>query len=136
MLAKPSPLLTRLLDRLEKIPVIDCHEHLAGPYVGLDQYKEPIAFLSLMYMINDLWSAGANPREIELIQNPEATTAEKWPVFNRLWSATQHTAYARVTKLVLEREYGIKELDRPAGMPPLIYAFWKRPILKPLFPIV
>ena len=114
MLAKPSPLLTRLWDRLEKMPVIDCHEHLAGPYAGLDQYKEPIAFLSLMYMINDLWSAGASPREIELIQDPEATTAEKWPVFNRLWSATQHTAYARVTKLVLEREYGIKELDRAA----------------------
>lgn len=114
MLAKPSPLLTRLLDRLEKMPVIDCHEHLAGPYTGLDSYKEPIAFLSLMYMINDLWSAGANTQEIELIQNPEATTAEKWPVFSRLWSATQHTAYARVTKLVLEREYGIKELDRPA----------------------
>ena len=114
MLAKPSPLLTRLWDRLEKMPVIDCHEHLAGPYAGLDQYKEPIAFLSLMYLINDLWSAGAGPREIELIQDPEATTAEKWPVFNRLWSATQHTAYARVTKLVLEREYGIKELDRAA----------------------
>jgi len=114
MLAKPSPLLTRLMDRLEKMPVIDCHEHLAGPYVGLDSYKEPIAFLSLMYMINDFWSAGAGPSEIELIQDPEAGTDQKWPLFSRLWSATQHTAYARVTKLVLEREYGIKELNRSA----------------------
>jgi predicted TIM-barrel fold metal-dependent hydrolase len=114
MLAKPSLLLTRLLDRLEKMPVIDCHEHLAGPYAGLDTYKEPIAFLSLMYMVNDLWSAGASNQEIELIQDQETPTDEKWPVFSRLWSATQHTAYARVTKLVLEQEYGIKELDRPA----------------------
>lgn len=38
MLAKPSPLLTRLM-ALEQRPVIDSHEHLAGIYsLGLEPY--------------------------------------------------------------------------------------------------
>jgi len=74
MLAKPSPLLTRLLDRLEKMPVIDCHEHLAGPYAGLDSYKEPIAFLSLMYMINDLWKAAGCSNSKPWLRTGSTTT--------------------------------------------------------------
>ncbi|MFQ5340492.1 MAG: amidohydrolase family protein [Anaerolineae bacterium] len=65
-----------------------------------------------MYLISDLWSAGASDKEIELLQSEQATTDEKWPVFSRLWAATEHTAYARVTKLALKEVYGIEKLTR------------------------
>ena len=113
MLRKPSTVFNRLLDRIGEMPVVDCHEHLTVPERDLAvTSREPIAFLTDLYMINDLWSAGASDDEIALLQAEDATTDEKWPLFHRLWTATEHTAYARVTKLALRDVYGIKELTR------------------------
>ena len=115
MLRKPSPVYNRLLDRVREMPVIDCHEHIAGPDNKLTKtYTEPIAALTVAYFVSDLWASGASDREIALIQSEEATTDEKWPVFSRLWAATEHTAYARVTKLVLKEVYDIDKLTREA----------------------
>lgn len=113
MLRKPTPVFTRLLERIGQMPVVDCHEHLRGPDRDLQRApKEPILALTVMYFISDLWSAGASSREIELLQSETAGTDEKWPVFSRLWAATEHTAYARVTKLVLKEIYGVEKLTR------------------------
>jgi predicted TIM-barrel fold metal-dependent hydrolase len=114
MLRKPSPVFNRLLDRISGIPVVDCHDHLRGPDRDLeDAYTEPILALTVpLYLISDLWSAGASDEEIELLQSEDATTDEKWPIFSRLWAATEHTAFARVTKLMLREAYGIETLTR------------------------
>ncbi len=113
MLRKPSPVFDRLLDCIAQTPVVDCHEHLGGPDRDLEKAPtEPILALATMYFISDLWAAGASDVEITLLQSETATTDDKWPVFSRLWAGAEHTAYARVTKLVLKEVYGIKELTR------------------------
>jgi len=113
MLREPSTVFNRLLDHVGGMPVVDCHDHLRGPDRDLeDAYTEPILALTVLYLISDLWSAGASDKEIELLQSEEATTDEKWPVFSRLWAATEHTAYARVTKLMLKEVFGIEKLTR------------------------
>jgi len=65
-----------------------------------------------MYLISDLWSAGATDREIGFLQDPDVSTGEKWPLFERLWEACRHTAYARVTRLMLKQQYDIEEITR------------------------
>jgi len=113
MLEKSTPVFKRLLHGIERMPVIDCHEHLAGPGRDLALVvEEPIAALITGYLTSDLWAAGASGEEIALLQDEEATTDDKWPVFARLWAASEHTAYARVTKLMLRDVYGIEELTR------------------------
>lgn len=113
MLQKPSPVLSRLLDRIAQMPVVDCHEHLRGPKRDLEVFPtEPISALTVLYFISDLWAAGASDKEIMLLQSEKATTDEKWPVFSRLWALTEHTAYARVTKLVLKEVFGVDKLTR------------------------
>lgn len=113
MLRKPSPVFNRLLDCIHGMPVVDCHDHLRGPERDLDDaHTEPILALTAVYLMSDLWSATASGEEIELLQSEDATTDEKWPVFSRLWEATEHTAYARVTKLMLREEFGIEKLTR------------------------
>ncbi len=113
MLHPPSPLFRRLLERVNELPVIDCHEHLLGPE-GRPPYKEPIASLIHGYVFSDLQSAalGVSDRELARLQDEEVSTDEKWPLFERLWRATEHTAYARVTKFVLQEVYGEQELTR------------------------
>lgn len=115
MLRKPSPVFNRLQDHIAQMPVVDCHEHLRGP----DRYPEvaptePISALTVLYFISDLWAAGASDQDIALLQSTEASTDEKWPVFSRLWARAEHTAYARVTKLVLKEVYGVDKLTREA----------------------
>jgi hypothetical protein len=97
------------------MPVIDCHEHLVGPEAR-PAYKEPIAALIPGYVFSDLQSAayGIPDRELMRLQDPEVPTDAKWSLFERLWRATEHTAYARVTKLVLRDVYGETELTREA----------------------
>jgi hypothetical protein len=95
------------------MPVIDCHEHLSGPEAR-PPYKEPIASLIHGYVLSDLQSAGYGlpEREIARLSDPEVSTDEKWPLFQKLWQSTCHTAYARVTKLVLKNAYGETEITR------------------------
>jgi hypothetical protein len=115
MLYPHSLLFDRLYERISALPVIDCHEHMTGPEAR-PPYKEPIASLIQGYVFSDLQSAafGVPDRDVLRLQDPEVSTDEKWPLFQRLWCATEHTAYARVTKMVLKNVYGEDELTREA----------------------
>jgi hypothetical protein len=115
MVYPKTPVFNRLLDEIVKLPVIDCHEHLFGPE-GRVKYKEPIAALLRGYVQHDMESAsfGLPHRELQRLFDENVSTDEKWPTFVKLWSATEHTAYARVTKLVLQNTYGERELTRAA----------------------
>jgi hypothetical protein len=115
MLHARTSLFDRLYGAIEAMPVIDCHEHLTGPEAR-PPYKEPIASLIHGYVFSDLQSAayGIPDRELNRLADQEVTTDEKWPLFERVWRATEHTAYARVTKLVLKKVYGVDKLTREA----------------------
>jgi hypothetical protein len=65
-------------------------------------------------MVSDLHSAalGVSAKDIARLEDQDVSTDEKWPLFEKLWRATEHTAYARVTKLVLKTVYGESELTR------------------------
>jgi len=103
----------RLLDQINPLPVVDTHEHMRilDGQIGTI-YQEPIQALVVGYLSVDFLSAGAMPGEIELMQDPTVSTDAKWPLFQRFWRSCQHTAYARVTKIVLRQQYGIQQLDR------------------------
>jgi predicted TIM-barrel fold metal-dependent hydrolase len=114
MLHPQSPLFNRLYDQISHMPVVDCHEHLIGPEAR-PPYTEPIAALTRRsYMLCDLRSAGfdVTDQDAERFYDPDISTDEKWPLFERLWRATEHTVYARVTKLVLQDVCGERELTR------------------------
>jgi glucuronate isomerase len=112
MLHKPSAVFTRLMNSIHQIPVIDCHEHLHGPVRDLaNAPTDPILRLITSYLVSDLWTCSKD-REISILQSTSATIDEKWEIFSRLWAATEHTAYARVTKIALKQIYGIDKMTR------------------------
>ena len=115
MLHSESDLFRRLHTRINSMPVVDCHEHMQG-FAARPAYEEPIAALTFGYVMSDLHSAGFGLRESDILrlQDQGVSTDEKWPLFQRLWRATEHTAYARVTKLVLQDVYGVSAMSRAA----------------------
>ena len=112
-MAQDTNFYDRLREAVDRIPVVDCHEHMQGPST-MPAYKEPIASLAQGYISSDLHSAGfgVTDREIARLQDVSVSTDDKWPLFEKLWKSTEHTAYARVTKYVLREVYGVDELTR------------------------
>lgn len=109
------PLYQRLLDQILSLPVVDCHEHLTGPEAR-PKYKEPIAAITYGYVQSDLESAAFDVpwKELGKLTDEGISTDEKWPLFEKLWRRIEHTAYARVTKRVMQDTYGEQELTRTA----------------------
>ncbi len=115
MIRAESPVFSRILDAIVRMPVVDAHEHMRAASGDLGQaYPEPVMALIQQYVSSDLWASGADDAEIALLQDPACSTDQKWPVFSRLWANMEHTAYARVTKLVLRQVYGVERLTRSA----------------------
>jgi hypothetical protein len=109
----------RLRGQIEELPVIDCHEHAVGP-AEASAYREPIASLVAGYLGGNLatvplpGSQDARPDLRDFLDNQDIATEDKWPLFARLWQGIEHTAYARVTKLIMRDVYGESEMSLPA----------------------
>lgn len=114
-----STIYARLRERIEALPVIDCHEHTVGPG-SAPENREPLACLVAGYLRSDLMSVvyprwpGAREDLSEYLSDQDVATEEKWPLFEPIWRATEHTAYARVTKRILRDVYGEEEMSLAA----------------------
>lgn len=93
-----------ILESIKQIPVVDCHEHQVVPSSYVTP-TEPLAFLLRGYFPSDLLSAGMSPNDLQLLQNDNISTEKKWPIFKTSWQRTEHTAYAREVKDVMQ-SYG------------------------------
>ena len=113
MIQKRSPTFDRLLTHISDLPVIDCHEHMAGPEY-LARFSEPIAALIAGYYANDLLSAGLDEQQLAFLNDDTIATGDKWPLFEAYWGRSQHTAYARVTKLIMRDVYGERTMSLAA----------------------
>ncbi|MGC8717795.1 MAG: amidohydrolase family protein, partial [bacterium] len=105
-----DPLFQRLYEEIERLPVIDCHEHVLGP--GKCTLKrEPISHIIQGYLQSDLLAAGLSDRELEILNNDEIPTEDKWELFRLIWEKTKYTAYAMVTRLEIKSSYGDEEMS-------------------------
>ncbi len=107
-----SSLRSEILEQIGDFPVIDCHDHTVGPS-SAPEYKEPITALIQGYFQSDIVSAGGEA-VLGKLNDQNVSTEEKWPIFEKIWKRTQHTAYARVTKLVMSNIYGEDEMSLEA----------------------
>ncbi|MCX7796361.1 MAG: amidohydrolase [bacterium] len=108
-----NKLFSELYSRIEKLPVIDCHEHIMGPKEELS-IREPIASLINGYIQSDLLSAGISPQELDILNDNSIDTEKKWGIFKRFWEQIQFTAYAKVTKLIVRDIYGEEKISLEA----------------------
>ncbi len=107
----------RLRERIEQLPVIDCHEHTMGPQAASPN-REPLACLMAGYIQSDLLSV-VYPGWPEgnfwaILSDQDVPTEQKWPLFEPIWRQTEHTAYARVTKRIMQEVYGESEMSLAA----------------------
>ena len=113
MLKPNSPLFTQILQEVNTLPVIDCHEHINAADGNLGQsFTDPIQALIHHYIQSDLLDAGASREQLLWLMDASISLDERWAVFEPFWQAVQHTGYGRVTRLVLQQQYGLEDLTR------------------------
>lgn len=101
----------RISDFIQKIKVVDTHEHLANP-TGY-QRNQKLDFMLLLhhYADDDIKSAGISKPAFEKLLTDSMTVIEKWMTLKPYWEGSFNTAYNRAVLLAADSLFGIKNID-------------------------
>ncbi|MBE3131851.1 MAG: amidohydrolase family protein [Acidobacteria bacterium] len=108
---RDTDLYRRIRSEVDKIWIVDTHEHLADEETYL---KRPADFLARMlhYVDADLMASGmprvstSDPAVILRVQDPAIPLEERVPLFLRHWQFVKTTGYGRALTMVVKDLYG------------------------------
>jgi len=111
----PEESMNRARDRLfrlvEKIPVIDSHEHL-GPESG--RVGAAADFFTLFshwpYIGRDLQLSGMTRPAFDGLQDRRIPLAERWKIFEPFWRRIRHTSYSRAVLIAVRKFYSADDI--------------------------
>jgi len=103
-------LFRELRQELERIPLVDTHEHfiLEEERLGL---ALDMFYLFPHYASSDLISSGMPHSMLEEIRCSELPLKEKWEGFRPYWLRIKNTAYCRVLKIVAQDIFGVEDIN-------------------------
>ncbi|MFQ5340491.1 MAG: amidohydrolase family protein [Anaerolineae bacterium] len=105
-----SDLYRRLKDEIDRISVIDTHEHIEPERQRLGR-KLDVFYLFSHYASSDVISAGLPIREIEWVRDLEQSLDERWRRFSPFWERARDTAYCQVVLIAIRDLFGIDDLN-------------------------
>ena len=87
-------LTVEILAEIEKISVIDSHEHL---YPESERVERDTDVLEMIdnYVIGDLHAAGCPPEVAQKIVDPQGEIAARWELLAPYWPNIRNGSYAR-----------------------------------------
>ncbi len=113
-----------LRDEVEKIRIVDTHEHLDEESVRLQQPYNLTRFF-MYYCFDDVATAGLLPEEEKRFFADGISAKEQWQIIRRVWPLAKHTGYCRALTLSIKELYGIDDLNDET-IAPLMKAVEKR----------
>ncbi len=107
----------RLLEAVDRLEIIDTHEHIIPEQERLSQ---PVDFFTLAghYAIDDVTSAGLPAAARKIIGRPETPASERWRAFEPYWKFARFTGYGQALRIAIQDLYGFEEIS--AGTLPKI----------------
>ncbi len=100
----------QIYHEVEKIPLVDTHEHLMPEK---ERQKQQIDFFYFFshYASSDLVSAGMDPQTLEEIRNPQKSQEARWNKLASYWLAIRNTTYARALMIAARDLFGIQDIN-------------------------
>jgi uncharacterized protein len=100
----------RLLESIERLDIIDTHEHILPE---VERVQQPVDFFTLAshYALDDLTSAGLPVAHRQLLTKADVDAKEKWRVFSRYWPYTRNTGYGEALRIAIRDIYGVDEIS-------------------------
>lgn len=105
-----SELYERICAEIEKIRLIDTHEHIISEEVRLDQSPDLFDWL-LPYVSDDLMSAGLGVEGLATVRDPTRPLDERWAAVTRVWNDVRTTGYGRAVLLAARDLFGIGDIN-------------------------
>jgi len=94
---------------MDRIPIIDAHEHLRDERAHL-QTNYSFFHLMIPYIMYDLYSAGMPERWLRQGPSSEAEVAQCWRDVEPVWRYVKHGSYARSMLRALKEFWGIDDI--------------------------
>jgi len=101
----------RIRDYVDKIRIIDNHEHLLPPEILKQTRFYDFTSLFQQYGYDCLVSAGMPPSYFSSMFNEELSPEDKWNLIEPYWNRTFNTSINRVILLGIQKLYGINALN-------------------------
>ena len=107
-----SELCRRMRAEVDKIKIIDTHEHLTLPDSLIEAGKLDFGRLFTHYAKCDLISAGMPAQEMEKVADPKSgwSPMEKWRALKPYYEKSWNTAYCECLRIAMRDIYGIEDL--------------------------
>jgi hypothetical protein len=120
----PKILDSAVRDEVERIRMVDTHEHLDEEAVRLTQPVTLTRFF-MYYAFDEVATAGMTGDEEVAFWREGATGEEQWKAIRRAWPLAKHSGFCRAITLSIKELYGIDDLS-DGTIKPLLAAIAKR----------
>jgi len=100
----------QLVEEMEQIVTIDCHEHLISEEHRL---KANVDFFTLFshYTRHDLINEGMSISEYSMLHNKNIPLETRWSIFEPHWNNIRWASYARSALLTARKFYGADDIN-------------------------
>jgi len=99
-----------ILAEIEKIAVIDSHEHLPPEQQRTNNAIDALCLID-HYIIGDLHAAGCPPEISENIVDPEGEITQRWELLKPYWPKIRNGSYARIWARTLQDLFDCQEIS-------------------------
>ena len=99
-----------LLCQIEKLPVIDGHEHMAPERFRLEQEVD-VFTLFTGYTRGDLRVAGMTGPQYAALFDRSVAPACRWELFEPYWQRIRHSGYSQAILLAVRKLFGVEDLN-------------------------
>lgn len=120
----PEALDPAIRDEIERLRIVDTHEHLDEEAVRLKQPVNLTRFF-MYYAYDEVATAGMTPAEEKTFWKDGVSGEEQWRCIRRAWPLAKHSGFCRAITLSLQELYGIDDL-RDETIQPLLRAIERR----------
>jgi len=100
----------RLRSEIDRIALVDTHEHLLDERTRLQQSVD-LFHLYAHYASSDLVSAGLPADRMVWLRRTDVPLDERWAVFAPHWRAARTTAYGRAVLLAARELYDVEDIN-------------------------
>lgn len=99
-----------LMEEMEKMEIIDAHEHLPPEKERIERQVDVFTLFS-HYTRGDLLRAGMTEQQYQSLFNHEIPLSKRWEVFSPFWKKIRYTSYSKAVLISLKKFYGFEDIN-------------------------
>ncbi|MCW4032077.1 MAG: amidohydrolase family protein [Candidatus Bathyarchaeota archaeon] len=102
----------KIENEVNKIKIIDTHEHLQKEENRLKSEVDPLQLFLGQYVSSDLISSGMPIEDFNVVVNNQISIKDRWEKLSQYWDNVQNTGYAQALHIAVKDIYGVDGLEK------------------------